>query len=83
MTKPEREASKGREAAGGLELKEVVRERERSKPVRVRGWMQDSEPPASIMEASPCEMKREASPMECAPVVQAVVQAWLGPWEGG
>lgn len=83
MTKPERAASKGREAAEGLELKEVVRERERSKPMKARGWMQDSEPPASITEASPWEMKREASPMEWAPVVQAVVQAWLGPWGGG
>lgn len=49
--------------------------------------MQDSEPPASIMLASPKAMVREASPMECAPVVQAVVGAWLGPWglvrEGG
>ena len=75
ITKPERAASKGREAAGGLELKDVVRERERSKPMKARGWMQDSEPPASITEASPWEMKREASPMEWAPVVQAVVTA--------
>ena len=75
MTKPERAASKGREETEGLALKEVVRERERSKPVRARGWMQDSEPPASMTEASLWEMKREASPMECAPVVQAVVQA--------
>ena len=60
----------------------MVRERERSKPMKARGWMQDSEPPASITEASPWETKREASPMEWAPVVQAVVTAWLGPWEG-
>jgi hypothetical protein len=25
-------------------------------------------------------MKREASPMECAPVVHAVVAAWFGPY---
>lgn len=54
-------------------------ERERSNPVKARGWMQDSEPPASITSASPKAMKREASPMEWAPVVQAVVAAWLGP----
>ena len=35
--------------------------------------------PASIRSASPCRMKLKASPMECAPVVQAVDTAWLGP----
>lgn len=45
--------------------------------------MQDSEPPASITLASPCDMKRDASPIECAPVVQAVLTEWEGPCAGG
>lgn len=53
----------------------VVRERDRSKPMNARGWIQDSDPPASMTFASPKAMKREASPMEWAPVVQAVVTA--------
>lgn len=43
--------------------------------------MQDSAPPATITSASPKAMNREASPIECAPVVQAVVTAWFGPWK--
>lgn len=43
--------------------------------------MQDSAPPAIIMFASPCWMKRAASPIEWAPVVQAVVAVWFGPCE--
>lgn len=53
MTKPERNESKGREAWCGWALKAVVRDRVRSNDVNVSGWMQDSEPPASIMFASP------------------------------
>lgn len=53
----------------------MVRECERSKPVNARGWMQDSAPPASMTSASPKAMRREASPIEWAPVVQAVVTA--------
>ena len=83
MTKPERDLSKGREERCGSSLDVVQREREREKPVRARGWMQDSEPPARMMLASPKEMKRVASPMECAEVVQAVVTAWLGPYLKG
>ena len=46
--------------------------------------MQDSAPPASMTSASPDCIKREASPREWAPVVQAVVTAWFGPyaWSG-
>ena len=79
ITNPSRAASKGRDACSGLSLNAVVRERERSNPVKANGWMQDSAPPASITSASPNAMKREASPMEWAPVVQAVVTAWEGP----
>lgn len=57
----------------------VVRDRVRSNDVNVSGWIQDSEPPASITSASPWDMKREASPIECAPVVQAVLTEWEGP----
>lgn len=58
----------------------VVRDRVRSNDVNVSGWIQDSEPPASITSASPWDMKREASPTECAPVVQAVLTEWEGPY---
>lgn len=75
MTKPLRSLSNGREASGGVLLKDVARERDRSKPVKASGWMQDSAPPASMTSASPKAMNRDASPMECAPVVHAVVTA--------
>ena len=57
----------------------MVKERERSKPMNARGWTQDSAPPANITSASPKAMKRDASPIEWAPVVQAVVTACVGP----
>lgn len=75
MTKPLRSLSNDRDASCGVSLKDVAKERDRSKPVNARGWMQDSAPPASITSASPNAMNRDASPMECAPVVQAVVTA--------
>ena len=62
-----------------MELCVVQRDFARQKPVRERGWMQDSDPPASMMVASECRMNREASPRAWAPVVQAVEAAWLGP----
>ena len=83
MMKPERRESKGLEAWCGRALKAVVKDRVRSNDVNVSGWMQDSEPPASITLASPCDMKRDASPIECAPVVQAVLTEWEGPCAGG
>lgn len=82
MMKPERRESKGLEAWCGRALKAVVKDRVRSNDVNVSGWMQDSEPPASITLASPCDMKRDASPIECAPVVQAVLTEWEGPCAG-
>ena len=74
-TKPSRSRLKGREARAGTSLEEVVRLRDRSKPVIASGWMQDSAPPATMTSASPKAMKRAASPIECAPVVQAVETA--------
>ena len=41
--------------------------------------MQPSDPPAIITSASPRAMILNASPMACAPVVQAVQVAELGP----
>jgi hypothetical protein len=79
MTKPSLELSNGRLASQGAWLKFVERERDRAKPPKARGWMQDSEPPQTMTSASPKAMKRDASPMACAPVVHAVVTAWLGP----
>lgn len=57
----------------------VVRLLALAKPPSANGWMQDSAPPATITSASPQAIKRDASPMECAPVVQAVVTVWFGP----
>ena len=51
----------------------------REKPARASGWMQDSEAPARIMLEWPRVMRWEAVMRECAPVVQAVVGAWVGP----
>lgn len=79
ITKPLRLASKGREASSGQWLKLVVRDRDRSNPVKARGWIQDSAEPATMTSASPKAINRDASPIECAPVVQAVVAACEGP----
>ena len=38
-----------------------------------------SAPPASITSASSIAIMRAASPIECAPVEQAVTTAWFGP----
>lgn len=79
ITNPLRLASHGLEASVGQWLKSTVNDLDLSNPVKARGWMQDSAEPATITSASPNAMKREASPMEWAPVVQAVVTAWDGP----
>lgn len=62
-------------------MKEVERERARANPAIARGWMQDSDAPASITstDAEGWETRRKASPRAWAPVVQAVVGAWFGP----
>ena len=80
MTNPSRSLLNGLEDRSGWSFREVVRLRDRSKPVNARGWIQDSAPPATITSASPQAMKRAASPIECAPVVQAVLTAWFGPY---
>lgn len=46
------------------------------------GWMQASVPPATMTSASPYWIKRDASPIEWAPVVHAVEAAWFGPYLG-
>src|SRR6478735_5579904 len=80
-TKPLRSASNGRQLAVGLSLYAVDRDLALPKPANVKGWIHDSEPPATITSASPMVINRAASPIECAPVVQAVVAVWLGPWK--
>ncbi len=79
ITNPSLAASNGREAWCGVSLKDVERERDRSKPVNARGWIHDSAPPDTITSASPNAIKWDASPIDWAPVVQAVVTAWEGP----
>ena len=39
----------------------------------------DSVPPATITSASPSAISRDASPIACAPVEQAVTTEWFGP----
>lgn len=79
-TKPLRSVSNGLEAFSGASLKSVARLRARANPAMANGWMQDSAPPATMTSASPQAINRAASPIECAPVVHAVVAAWLGPY---
>lgn len=78
-TNPARSASNGRDAFSGASLNPVDRLLARPKPPMAKGWIHDSAPPATITSASPQAMNRAASPMEWAPVVQAVVAEWLGP----
>jgi hypothetical protein len=75
MTNPARSLSNGLEDRWGLSLKTVARLRDLANPPIARGWIQDSAPPAIMTSASPKAMKRDASPSEWAPVVQAVVTA--------
>ena len=55
----------------------------REKPAMARGWIQDSEAPARAMLAWPRAMRWDAVIIEWAPVVQAVVGAWVGPYGEG
>jgi hypothetical protein len=48
-------------------------------PATPSGLIVDSAPPASMMSASPSLIIRAASPIECAPVEQAVTTEWFGP----
>jgi hypothetical protein len=79
MTKPSRSRSNGRLACSGQSFQLVAKLLALANPAIARGWMQDSAPPATMTLASPNWIIRAASPMLCAPVVQAVVAAWLGP----
>lgn len=49
-------------------------------PAMDRASMLDSVPPATITSASPNWIILVASPIECAPVAQAVTAAWFGPY---
>ena len=51
-----------------------------AKPPTASGVMTDSVPPAIAASASPYWIIRYASPTACAPVVQAVTVARLGPF---
>ena len=50
-----------------------------AKPAMPIGQIVASAPPASMMSASSSRIIRAASPIECAPVEQAVTTAWFGP----
>src|SRR5215471_4829306 len=79
MTKPSRSLSHGREAFGGVSLNAVDSAREAQKPAIPSGLQAASAPPATITSASPSMIRRDASPMACTPVAQAVTALWLGP----
>jgi hypothetical protein len=53
--------------------------RQAMKPAMPTGTTLASAPPATITSASPYLISRQASPMACAPVAQAVTTAWFGP----
>jgi hypothetical protein len=49
-------------------------------PVTVNLLIDASEAPATMTSASPNFINLKASPIECAPVVHAVVTLWEGPF---
>src|SRR5580704_1708484 len=79
MTKPSRSLSQGREARGGSSLKAVDSARAAAKPARPRRHTAASAPPHTMTSASSSMISRDASPIACAPVEQAVTTAWFGP----
>ena len=79
MTKPSRPLSYGRLACSGRSLNAVLSARAWAKPATPSGLIVLSAPPASMMSASSSLIIRAASPIECAPVEQAVTTEWLGP----
>ena len=79
ITKPSRSLSHGRLAVAGSSLR-VDSARAAAKPPTLNCVMAASAPPAIITSASPYSIMREASPIECVPVVQAVTMATLGPF---
>src|SRR5262249_60924821 len=78
ITKPSRPLSHGREARSGASFR-LESARMTSKPPTASGVMTDSVPPAIAESASPYWIFRYASPTACAPVVQAVTGARVGP----
>ena len=80
MTNPSLSGLNGFDDRSGCSLEVVVRLLDLSNAAMASGCMHDSAPPATMTFASPKAMNRAASPMEWAPVVQAVVAAWLGPY---
>lgn len=70
-----RHDSTGRLAFSGVSLKPVESARACEKPAMPIGQMALSAPPASITSASSIAIIRAASPIECAPVEQAVTTA--------
>ena len=60
-------------------MKLVLSARAWAKPATPSGLIVLSAPPASMMSASPSLIIRAASPIECAPVEQAVTTEWFGP----
>jgi hypothetical protein len=75
ITKPALSRSNGRLASLGVSFQFVDRLLALAKPEMASGWIQDSAPPATMTSASPNWIRRAASPILCAPVVQAVVAA--------
>ncbi|MDH6635746.1 UNVERIFIED_ORG: hypothetical protein M2438_000921 [Methylobacterium sp. SuP10 SLI 274] len=59
----------------GWSLKPVESARQAAKPASDSRLTGASVPPATITSASPSAISREASPMACAPVEQAVTTA--------
>jgi len=72
--------SHGREAFCGVSLKLVDSARAEAKPAMPMRQTAASAPPATMTSASPWPIKREASPIACAPVEHAVTTEWFGPW---
>ena len=70
ITKPARVASNGREAFAGSSSS-ATRPRIAQNPARIKGWMQDSAPPASTASAAPRRISSAASPIACEPVAHA------------
>ena len=79
MTKPSRSASYGRLAFCGSSAPLVDSALQALKPAIPILQIAASAPPATITSASPNMIKRDASPIACAPVEHAVTTEWFGP----
>src|SRR5829696_1910127 len=76
---PSRSRSQGRLARAASSLR-VERPRIAANPAIASGVIAASAPPQIIASAAPRPMIAKASPMACAPVVQAVAGADVGPF---